>query len=164
MRKALIVAALALGVASPARIALADPGHVEPRITVMRWAAEPVNAAPEDCAEACSEEILIVKAHDPDSSITEIQVDFGEGAPFVFAHTGCVQGREPGRRARLEIGVSYPAAGTYTVRAVAYSHRRCLGHERGDRHPQRHSDVVRLVTEVEPPEAAMSERSSSARA
>jgi hypothetical protein len=36
----------------------------------------------------CDEEILI-KAHDPDSSLTEIQVWFdedGDRAPFVYAH------------------------------------------------------------------------------
>jgi hypothetical protein len=38
----------------------------------------------------CGEEILIIKAHDPDSSITEIQVWFdedGDRAPFVYVHT-----------------------------------------------------------------------------
>jgi hypothetical protein len=132
---------------------VADPGHELPVITVTRWADPPVTAADPDCQDPdCHEEILIIRAHDPDSSITEVQVWFGEGAPFVFAHTGCVQGSEPGTRARLEIGVSYREAGSYTVKAVAYSHLRCLAHERGDGHPLHHSRVARLETEVAAPE------------
>jgi hypothetical protein len=118
----------------------------------MRWHDPPVTAAAPGCGDLdCHEEILVLKAHDPDSSITEIQVWFGEGAPFVFAHTYCLQGREVGTPARLKIGVSYPVAGTYSVQAVAYSHRRCLPHEQGDGHPQRHSRVKRLLTEVGEP-------------
>ena len=117
----------------------------------MRWDGLPVTAAGE-CENpepgACHEEILIVKAHDPDSSITEVQVWFGEGAPFVFAHTGCVQGKAAGTPARLEIGVSYTDPETYVVKAVAFSHRRCLPHVQGDGHPARHSKVARLEVEV----------------
>jgi hypothetical protein len=144
----LIVGLFVLG-ATPV---VADPGHELPVITVMRWTDPPVTAAEPDCQDPDCHEILIVRAHDPDSSIIEVQVRFGEGAPFVFAHTGCVQGSEPGRRTRLEIGVSYPGAETYTVKAVAYSHLRCQAHERGDGHPLRHSRVVRLETEVGAPE------------
>ena len=107
-----------------------------------------------ECSEKgiCDEEILIIKAHDPDSSITEVQVWFdenGERAPFVFAHTFCLQGRAPGEPARLELGVSYTEPGEYTVAAVAFSHKRCLGHERGDGHPALHSRIKRLATTVE---------------
>lgn len=144
-------------VAAPARVA-ADPGHERPRITVMRWQDAPVTAAAGECTdedEVCEDEFLIVKAHDPDSSITEVQVWFDEeggAAPFVMAHTYCVQGKKPGTPARLEIGVSYPEPGEYTVAAVAYSHARCRGHEDGDGHAYRHSRVKRLVTEVTEPE------------
>jgi hypothetical protein len=132
----------------------ADPGHERPRITVMRWKEPPVMAGSGECDTdgICDEEILIIKAHDPDSSITEVQVWFDEGgdrAPFVYAHTYCVQGKKPGTAARLQIGATFTEPGTYTVAAVAYSHRRCLAHERGDRHPYRHSTVKRLETEVE---------------
>ena len=99
------------------------------------------------------EEILIVKAHDPDSSITEVQVWFdenGDRAPFVMAHTYCVQGKAPGEPARLELGASFTEPGEYTVAAVAYSHRGCSGHERGDGHPALHSRIKRLQTTVEP--------------
>ncbi|MDQ3646208.1 MAG: hypothetical protein M3345_04650, partial [Actinomycetota bacterium] len=65
--------------------------------------------------------------------------------------TYCVQGRAAGLPARLEIPVSYSEPGEYTVAAVAYSHKRCLGHERGDGHAYRHSRVKRLQTTVVPP-------------
>jgi hypothetical protein len=132
----------------------AAPGHERPRVTVMRWKDPPVATSTGECDEqgVCDEEILIVKAHDPDSSITEVQVWFdenGDRAPFVYAHTYCVQGKNPGTPARLEIGAMFTEPGSYTVAAVAYSHRRCLAHKRGDRHPYRHSKVKRLETEVE---------------
>lgn len=135
----------------------ADPGHERPRITVMRWQDAPVTTTSGECDEdgECAPEVLVVKAHDPDSSITEVQVWFDEGgerAPFVFAHTMCLQGRKPGTPARLEIPVTYEEPGTYTVAAVAYSHRRCSGHEEGDDHPYLHSRVRRLETEVTEPE------------
>ena len=133
----------------------ADPGHERPKITVMKWKEPPVTASPGECndPDACEEEVLIVKAHDPDSSITEVQVKFdeeGERAPFVAAHTYCVQGKTPGEPARLEIPVTYSEPGEYVVAAVAYSHRRCVAHERGDAHPYLHSRVKRLQTTVEP--------------
>jgi hypothetical protein len=100
----------------------------------------------------CDEEILIVKAHDPDSSITEVQVWFDEDsdrAPFVMAHTHCVQGREAGTPARLELGVAFTEPGDYVVAAVAFSHKRCLGHTKGDGHPALHSKVKRIEVTVE---------------
>jgi hypothetical protein len=65
-----------------------------------------------------------------------------------MAHTYCVQGRKPGTPARLEIGGTFAEPGAYTVAAVAYSHKRCLGHEQGDGHPSLHSRVKRLETTV----------------
>jgi hypothetical protein len=135
--------------------ASADSRHSRPRITIMRWKQPPVTSSNSNCEEGCKEEILIVKAQDRNSSITEVQVWFSENddaGPVVFAHTGCVQGRKAGTPARLEIGATYDEPGTYTVAAVAYSHRRCLSHERGDGHPQQHSPVTRLRTEVEAPQ------------
>jgi hypothetical protein len=115
-----------------------------------------VNAGEPGCDKTgtCPEEILIIRADDPDSSITEVQVCFDEGgdrAPFIFAHTYCVQGREAGTPARLEIGGSFSEPGTYTVAAVAYSHKRCSVHERGDDHLALHSRVFRLEADVLPP-------------
>ena len=154
MKRLALVLAIVPVVAAvgPAR---SDPGHERPRITVMRWQDPPVTANEVGCETkgTCSEEIVVIRAHDPDSSITEVQVWFdenGDRAPFVFAHTYCVQGREAGQPARLEIGGSFSEPGTYTVAAVAYSHKRCLPHEGGDGHPARHSRVFRLETEVEP--------------
>lgn len=153
MRRALLVPIVLAAVFVPVDVA-ADPGHARPRITVMRWQDEPVTTSSGECDDEgnCEEEVLILKAHDPDSSITEVQVWFdenGERAPFVYAHTFCVQGKKPGTPARLEIGVSYTEPGDYTVAAVAYSHRRCSGHEEGDDHPYLHSKVKRLETTVE---------------
>ena len=148
----LLLACFSLGI--PTAGVQADPGHAKPRITVMRWQDPPVTVSSGECDEQgmCDEEILIVKAHDPDSSITEVQVWFdenGERAPIVFAHTSCVQGKKPGTPARLELGASFTEPGEYTVAAVAYSHRRCSGHERGDGHPSLHSNITRLQTTVE---------------
>ena len=133
---------------------MADPGHARPRITVMRWQDPPVTVGSGECDDqgVCDEETLVIKAHDPDSSITEVQVWFdenGDRAPFVMAHTFCVQGKKPGTPARLEIGASFTEPGEYTVAAVAYSHKKCAGHEKGDDHPYLHSRIKRLETTVE---------------
>ena len=154
MRRALaLVVTLTFPLISPGAVH-ADRGHERPKITVMKWKEPPVTTSSGECSDegVCDEEVLIVKAHDPDSSITEVQVWFdenGERAPFVMAHTFCVQGREPGQPARLEIGATFTEPGDYVVAAVAYSHKRCLGHESGDRHPMLHSKVKRLETTVE---------------
>lgn len=154
MRRALTLSIVLMSsLLAPASVE-ADPGHERPRITVMRWEDPPVTTSTGECDEQgnCDEEILIVKAHDPDSSITEVQVWFdenGDRAPFVMAHTYCVQGKRPGEPARLEIGASFSEPGNYTVAAVAYSHRRCLGHEARDSHPALHSRIKRLETEVQ---------------
>ena len=149
-----VVAAVAVFVPPGAS---ADTGHARPKITVMRWQDPPVTTSSGECNDQgmCDEEILIVKAHDPNSSITEVQVWFdenGDRAPFVMAHTYCVQGTRPGEPARLELGASFTEPGEYTVAAVAYSHRRCVGHEKGDGHPALHSRVKRLQTTVEAPQ------------
>ena len=152
MRRPLVVLG-AMIIATSSVAAEADPGHERPRITVMRWEDPPVTAAG-DCEDpaSCPEEILVIKAHDPDSSITEVQVWFGEGAPFVYAHTCCVQGKAPGTPARLKIGVSYVDPGHYVVKAVAYSHLKCKPHEAGDGHPSLHSPVKKLEVDVQPAE------------
>ena len=155
MKRLLICSALVATTVFAPPGASADPGHARPKITVMRWQDPPVTASSGDCQdpETCEEEILIIKAHDPDSSITEIQVRFdenGDRAPFVMAHTYCVQGRRPGEPARLEIPASFSEPGEYTVAAVAYSHRRCSPHEKGDDHAFLHSRIKRLQTTVQP--------------
>jgi hypothetical protein len=153
---AIVGAVVLAALGAPAGVS-ADPGHARPRITVMRWQDPPVTVTSGECDDqgACDQEVLIVKAHDPDSSITEIEVWFdenGERAPYVAAHTFCVQGKKPGTPARLEIGASFTEPGDYTVAAVAHSHTRCSGHEKGDDHPYLHSRVRRLETTVEEPE------------
>ena len=157
MKRALLGTLLVLVGSIVSAPADAHPGHKRPRITVMRWKEPPVTTSSGECDEqgVCDEEILIIKAHDPDSSITEVQVWFdenGDRAPFVYAHTFCVQGKKVGTPARLEIGAAFTEPGEYTVAAVAYSHKRCLPHEKGDGHPYLHSRVKRLDTTVEAPE------------
>jgi len=120
----------------------------------MRWQDPPVTANDPGCEKAG-----YVHRRDPDHQGTRSLFlhhrDPGvvrrerRRAPFVFAHTYCVQGREPGQIARLELGVAYSEPGSYVVAAVAYSHRRCLGHEDGDSHPDLHSRIYRLGTDVE---------------
>ena len=154
--RVLVGVALLAGLLAVPTTVTADTGHRRPRITVMRWEDPPVTTSSGECTDegVCDEEILIVKAHDPDSSITEVQVWFdenGDRAPFVMAHTYCVQGRAPGTPARLELGASFTEPGEYTVAAVAYSHKRCSGHEPGDGHPALHSRVKRLETTVVEP-------------
>ena len=154
-RLAVVVSVLgAMGLSLISGEVAADPGHARPKITVLRWKDPPVTTSTGECDDqgVCDEETLIVKAHDPDSSITEVQVWFdedGDLAPFVMAHTYCVQGLEPGEPARLKIGGVFSDPGDYTVAAVAYSHLACLGHEKGDGHPSLHSKVKRLETTVE---------------
>lgn len=155
-RSSVICLALLLPWMTGVPLATADPGHERPRITVMRWKEPPVTTSSGECDDhgVCDEEILIIRAHDPDSSITEVQVWFdenGDRAPFVMAHTYCVQGRAAGTPARLELGVAFTEPGEYTVAAVAYSHKRCLGHERGDGHRLRHSRIKRIQVTVEEP-------------
>ena len=152
--KRVLVTLVALVVALQGAPVGADPGHRRPKITVMKRKEPPVATSSGECDEQgiCDEEILIIQAHDPDSSITEVQVWFDENghrAPVVYAHTYCVQGKKPGTPARLKIGVSHTEPGDYTVAPVAYSHKRCLGHEKGDGHPYLHSRVKRLETTVE---------------
>lgn len=154
MRRALLgTMLLCIGSISALPAATADPGHERPRITVMRFKDAPVTTSTGECDDqgVCDEETLIIKAHDPDSSITEVEVWFdedGERAPFVMAHTFCVQGKAPGTPARLEIGVAYSEPGEYTVAAVAHSHRRCSAHERGDGHRALHSRIKRISVTV----------------
>jgi hypothetical protein len=152
--KRVVVSVVALTLSLQSAPVGADAGHRRPKITVMKWKEPPVTTTSGECNDqgVCDEEILIVKAHDPNSSVIEVQVWFDENgarAPFVYAHTYCVQGRTPGTPARLEIGVAYAEPGEYTVAAVAYSHKRCRAHKKGDGHPYLHSRVKQLETTVE---------------
>lgn len=154
MRRTVVLCILAGALLLQGPATTAHPGHERPKITVMKWKEPPVTPSTGECDEQgnCDEEILIVKAHDPDSSITEVVVRYerGDGTGSVlFAHTYCVQGKAAGIPARLELGIAFDQPGEYVVEAVAYSHKRCLAHQRGDRHPQRHSRIKRLATTVQ---------------
>jgi hypothetical protein len=113
---------LAATMASPAG---ADPGHRGPKITVSKFLQPPLKAG--------VNEILKVVAHDPDSWISEVQVQFedtnGSGG-VVFAHTGCVQDPDysnPGTPAKLRIPIQFPAPGSYHVDIRAISSINCTG-------------------------------------
>jgi len=154
-RMLLVLAALSLVPLAQVPAAAQDPDDA-PVITLMEWKEPPVTSSSDRCGEqgTCAEEVLVVEAVDPDSSITEVEIWFdenGDRAPLVWAHTYCVQGTEPGIPARLEVGASFSEPGKYVVAAVAHSHQGCLGHEEGDAHEALHSEVSRLPTRVRKP-------------
>ncbi len=156
MRRALLVLVASLLVTPAAQSSVGAQENPPPVITLMEWKEPPVTTTTGQCDSdgMCDEETLIIEAHDPDSSISEIQVWFDEGgerAPIVFAHTYCVQGIEPGTVAHLEIPATFTEPGDYVVAAVAYSHFECIGHEEGDVHEEQHSDIARLETKVRKP-------------
>jgi len=155
-RTVLLLAGLTLGVSMSQLPAVAQDSNDAPVITLMEWKNPPVTTGHGQCDEQgiCEEETLIIEAEDPDSSITEVEIWFdenGDRAPFVYAHTYCVQGTEPGTPAHLEVGVTFTEPGDYVVAAVAHSHEACLGHEEGDAHPALHSEIERLPTTVRKP-------------
>lgn len=157
MKRALLVTAMVLSCVPAAySTAAARDTDDAPVISKMAWKDSPVTTSSGECDDqgVCDEEILIIEAQDRDSSITEVEVWFDENgsrAPFVWAHTYCVQGTEPGTLAHLEIGATFTEPGDYVVAAVAHSHRECLGHEDGDEHAAEHSDITRLPTTVRRP-------------
>lgn len=124
MRRRLALLATGLLVASTGAAA-ADPGHERPEITVFRFVDTPVKAG--------TDETLKVVAHDPDSWISEIQVqweDVSGNGGVVFAHTYCVQDpdySDPGTPARLKIPIYFDQPGSYHVEARAISEIECRG-------------------------------------
>ena len=107
--------------------ASADPGHERPKITRLEFLQPPLKAG--------IDETLKVVAHDPDSWISEVQVQWqdaqGNGG-VVFAHTGCVQDpdySDPGTPAKLRIPVNFENPGTYHLEARAISSFKCRGGE-----------------------------------
>ena len=124
-RLAAIVAATALVLTGAS--ATADPGHERPKITTVEFLQPPLKAG--------IDETLKVVAHDPDSWISEVQVQWRDDADnggVVFAHTGCVQDPDystPGTRARLLIPVNFERPGTYHLEVRAISSFKCRGGE-----------------------------------
>ena len=108
--------------------AVADPGHERPKITVFGFLQPPLKSG--------INETLRVVAHDPDSWISEIQVQWENAAQeggVVFAHTGCVQDpdfSDPGTPAKLKIPIQFETPGTYHVEVRAISDLRCQGEDR----------------------------------
>lgn len=103
----------------------AHRGHARPQITRFEFVDRPLKAG--------TLERLIVVAHDPDSWISEIQVqweDPNEMGGVIFAHTYCLQDPEfenPGTPAKLKLDLEFENATTYHVQARAISEKRCEG-------------------------------------
>ena len=105
--------------------AAADTGHQRPKITAFEFLQPPLRAG--------INETLKVKAHDPDSWISEVQVRWedanGDGGAL-FANTGCVQDpdlKDPGTPARLLLPVAFDKPGNYHVEVRAISEFHCQG-------------------------------------
>lgn len=113
--------------------ARADPGHERPVITKLKWM--------EPNLKSGETEWLTVVAHDPDSSISEVDVRWGNGQ-ISFSHTGCLQGKQPGEPATLRIPIKYKP-GEFVVEAVAYSQKRC-----DESRVLRHSKVKQIEAHV----------------
>jgi hypothetical protein len=105
--------------------ATADPGHEKPKITVFKFLQPPIRSG--------INETLKVVAHDPDSWIREVQVQWadedGTGG-VIFASTYCVQDpdfSDPGTPAKLTIPVTFDHPGNYHVEVRAVSALKCQG-------------------------------------
>jgi hypothetical protein len=131
------LAAILLGAAVPAA---ADPGHARPKITVFRFTQPPLKAG--------IDETLRVVAHDPDSWISEIQVQYeddSQNGGVVFAHTYCVQDpdfSDPGTPAKLKIPIYFEHTGNYHVEVRALSSVNCAGDETTKTSATLQKDVV----------------------
>lgn len=120
-----VLAVLLLMVAAIPLPASADPGHERPKITEFRFLQPPLKSG--------IDEVLKVEAHDPDSWISEVQVqwmDDAENGGVLFAHTYCVQDpdySDPGTPAILKVPVFFDHPGTYHVEVRAISEIECQG-------------------------------------
>ncbi len=103
----------------------AHKGHARPQITRFEFTDKPLKAG--------ALERLVVVAHDPNSWISEIQVqweDPEQSGGVIFAHTYCVQDPDfstPGTPAKLKLDVTFDHAADYHVEARAISQQRCEG-------------------------------------
>ncbi|MEX2406428.1 MAG: hypothetical protein WD834_03740 [Actinomycetota bacterium] len=125
MKKTAVLLAMVLISAIFAVPAQAHRGHARPQITRFQFVDRPLKAG--------ALERLIVIAHDPDSWISEIQVqweDDNQSGGVIFAHTYCVQDPEferPGTPAKLKLDITFEDAGDHHVEVRAISEIRCEG-------------------------------------
>jgi len=125
MRRVAVCLTFVLALAGLAPAGLADPGHPGPRITRAEFVRFPLKAG--------TLERLVIVAHDPDSWISEIQVQWEDPdhtGGVIFAHTFFVQDpalEHPGIRARLRLDVQFEHPGPYHVQIRAISEKRCEG-------------------------------------
>jgi hypothetical protein len=103
----------------------AHKGHARPQITRFEFVNKPLKAG--------TLERLIVVAHDPNSWISEIQIqweDAEQNGGVIFAHTYCLQDPEfktPGTPAKLKLDLTFEHPASYHVEARAISEKRCEG-------------------------------------
>lgn len=123
-RFTLALALLAAVVVMPTPVQ-AHKGHARPQITRLEFVNRPLRSG--------TLERVVVVAHDPNSWISEIQIqweDPNDMGGVVFAHTYCVQDPEfttPGTPAKLKIDLTFDHPETYVLRARAISNKRCEG-------------------------------------
>ena len=155
MKRFAVVVMLAAALLAPPAPAQADAGHARPRITRLEFVERPLKAG--------TNERLVVVAHDPDSWISEIQVQWADAdheGGVIFAHTYCVQDPDfstPGTPAKLTLDVTFDGPGPYTVAARAISEKRCEGGNDTRTSPTVEKDVlVKRVTRtyVDPEDTA----------
>lgn len=143
MKKLYLVVSVLL-MALAAFPAAADPGHERPKITRFEFLQPPLKAG--------INETLKVVAHDPNSWISEVQVQYedanGDGG-VTFAHTYCVQDpdfSDPGTPAKLKIPILFEKPGSYHVQVRAISSIKCAGDDTSRNSKTLERDVV--VTEA----------------
>ena len=125
----------------------AHRGHARPQITRFEFVQRPLKSG--------TLERLIVVAHDPNSWISEIQVqwqDAEENGGVIFAHTYCVQDPDfetPGTPAKLKLDLEFSHPATYHVEARAISEKRCeSGNDTRISKPVQRDVVVKDPTET----------------
>ncbi len=112
--KAVVVSLVVAALLVPASPAQAKPRNAKPRIQITEVA--PVGPGP----EGTTEYRIVVEAVDPDGIVSEVALEFGDGA-IVWLLLAC---GAPGETAVQELNWSYPP-GKYKLRSWAYSTSDC---------------------------------------
>lgn len=123
MKRTVIAMLLFIGLVVVPGPAQAHKGHARPQITRFEFIDKPLKSG--------TLERLVVVAHDPNSWISEIQVqweDPEQNGGVIFAHTYCVQDPEfttPGTPAKLKLDITFDHPASYHLEARAISQKRC---------------------------------------
>lgn len=125
MKRTVIAMLLLIGLVVVPGPAQAHKGHARPQITRFEFIDKPLKSG--------TLERLVVVAHDPNSWISEIQVqweDAEQNGGVIFAHTYCVQDPDfttPGTPAKLKLDITFDHPADYHLEARAISEKRCEG-------------------------------------